>query len=91
MRVVLGQHEQGNRHPIAEEEIEDGDEDERREQRSPVQPVEQQHSGEEDETHVEVDLLEERVDLVQPERVDAHVEGRRDGHHRAEREEPDPE
>ena len=69
-----GSMRRGNRHPIAEEEVDDGDEDERREQPSPVQPVEQQHTGEKDETHVEVDLLEEGVDLVQPERVDAHVE-----------------
>ena len=91
VRVVLGQHEQGNRHPIPEEEVDDGDEDERREQSSPVQPVEQQHTGEKDETHVEVDLLEEGVDLVQPDRVDAHVERACDPHRRAEHEEPDPE
>ena len=91
VRVVLGQHEQRDRHPIAEEEVQDGDDDERREQRSPVQPVEQQDAGEEDEPHVEVDLLEEGVDPVQPERVDAHVERPGDGQRRAEHEEPDPE
>ena len=91
VRVVLGQHEQGDRHPVAEEEVQDGDDDERREQRSPVQPVEQQHSGEEDEAHVEVDLLEEGVDPVQPERVDADVERSGDGEHRARRQKPDPE
>ena len=48
-------------------------------------------AGEEDEPHVEVDLLEEGVDLVQPERVDAHVERSGDGEHRTRREKPDPE
>ena len=44
-----------------------------------------------DETHVEVELLEERVDLVQSDRVDAHVERSGNRHGRAQHQEPDPE
>ena len=91
VRVVLGQHEQGDRDPVPEEEVDDGDEDQRGEQPAPVEPVQQKHPGQKDEAHVEVDCLEERVDLVQPDRVDADVERAADGRRRAEHEEPDPE